>query len=128
MTLYNYCRLTRSLYLVALQPVISISTPSGDNTAGGTYTLVCYVAVSQGSTSQPTITWLDNDVQILAPDSSRTVSAITSEDSNVYSSTLTFNPLSASHAGIYTCRATVDGETLTDTDVVTVQSECAIIS
>ena len=82
------------------------------------YSLVCSVTAP----SQPTFTWLDDGVQI-TPDSSRTVSATTSDGSNGYSSTLTFNPLSASHAGTYTCRATVNGEMAMDTEMVTVQSE-----
>ena len=103
-----------------------IATSSGTNTAGETYSLVCSVTVT-GSTDQPTITWSDDDAQITS-DSSRTVSATTSDGSNGYSSILTFNPLSASHAGNYTCRATaIIGENLMvqdiDTELVTVQSE-----
>ena len=95
-------------------------TPSGTNTAGETYRLMCSVTV-MGSTNQPTITWLDDGVQI-TPDSSRTVSATTGDSSNGYSSTLTFSPLSArSHAGTYTCRATIAALNLTDEDTFTVQ-------
>ena len=57
-------------------PSVSITT-SGTNTAGETYSLVCSVI----ATSQPTITWLDDGVRI-APDTSRTVSATTSDGSN----------------------------------------------
>ena len=91
---------------------------SGTNTAGETYSLVCSVL----SPSEPTITWLDDGVQITS-DSSRTVSATTSEGFNRYSSTLTLNPLSASHAGTYTCRATVNSEMAMDTEIVTIQSK-----
>ena len=83
----------------------SIPTRSDTNTAGETYSLECSVTVT-GSTLQPTITWLGDGVQITS-DSFRTVSATTGAGSNVYSSTLTFNPLSASHAGTYTCRAEI---------------------
>ena len=42
-------------------------------------------------------------------------------------STLTFNPLSASHAGTYTCIATLtSGEMDTDTVMITVRGECRI--
>ena len=37
-------------------------------------------------------------------------------------STLTFDPLSASHNGIYTCRAMVAGGMRTDSEMVIVQS------
>jgi hypothetical protein len=38
-------------------------------------------------------------------------------------STLTFKPLAASHAGIYTCRATMDNATESASRTLTVQSE-----
>ena len=113
--------------------MLSVSiTPFGTNTAGATYSLVCSVTVT-GSTDTPTITWLDDGVEI-ATNSSRTVSSTTSDGSNGYSSTLTFSPLSASHAGTYTCRATVlvDGgmrtNSLSNHEVVdvAVQGECKI--
>ena len=112
--------------LSVMHLVLSLSTPgptvsmtaSGTNTAGETYSLVCSVSAP----SEPTITWLDDGVQITS-DSSRTVSATTRDGSNGYFSTLTFNPLSASYAGTYTCNATVNGEMATDTETVTVQSK-----
>ena len=54
------------------------------------------------------------------------MSATTSDGSNRYFSTLIFNPLSASHAGTYTCTATVGGGMDTDTVIVTVKGECRI--
>ena len=101
-------------------PMVSVSiTPSGTNTAGEAYSLVCSVTVTgHGSTDTPTITWLD-------PMDSQVPSEMVSTTGSM--STLTFNPLSASHAGTYTCRATLtSGEIGTDTEIVTVQSECRI--
>ena len=92
---------------------------SGKNTAGETYSLVCSVTAP----SQPTISWLDDGGMAITPDSSRTVSATTGDISNGYPSTLAFNPLSASHAGTYTCRVTVGSEMATDAEVVSVQSK-----
>ena len=83
---------------------------------------MCSVTVT-GSTDQPTITWLDDGAEITSKSSIRTVSETTSDGSNGYSSTLTFDPLSASHAGTYTCRATVGSDVLTDTEMITTQSE-----
>ena len=77
----------------------SIATPSGTNTAGETYSLVCSVTVT-GSTDQPTITWF-------GPMNNTVSSEIVNTTGSM--STLTFDPLSASHAGTYTCRATVGG-------------------
>ena len=97
-------------------PMVSVSiTPSGTNTAGGTYSLVCSVTVT-GPTDTPTITWLD-------PMNSQVPSEMVSTTGSM--STLTFNPLSTSHAGTYTCRATLtSGEMDTDAMEVTVQGEC----
>ena len=72
-------------------------TASGMNTAGETYSLVCTVTVA-GSTDRPTITWVD-------PMNSTVPSDLINTTGNT--NTLTFNPLSVSHAGNYTCRAMV---------------------
>ena len=98
-------------------------THSGTNTAGQAYSLVCSVTVT-GSTDTPTITWLD-------PMNSQVPSEMVSTTGSM--STLAFNPLSASHAGTYTCRATVtvDGGMQTNANHgavdVTVQGECNIV-
>ena len=81
------------------------------------YSLVCSVTVT-GSSGPPTITWLD-------PVNNTVSSEMVSTTDSV--STLTFNPLSASHAGTYTCIAAVGGEVQTDMKAVTVQSELLIV-
>ena len=89
-------------------------TASGSNTAGETYSLVCSVTVT-GLTDQPTITW-SGPMNNTVPSEMVTTSGSMS--------TLTFNPLSASHAGTYTCRARLDsGDMAMDTEMVTVRSE-----
>ena len=95
---------------------VSITT-SGTNTTGETYSLVCYITVT-GSTDQPTITWLD-------PMNNTVPFEMVSTTGNM--STLTFNPLAASHAGTYTCRAMVGSVVKTASVVVTVQSECCLV-
>ena len=70
-------------------------------TAGESYSLECTVTVT-GSTDQPTITWLD-------PMNNMITSGVETTGSM---STLTFNPLAASHAGIYTCRVVAMSMTL----------------
>ena len=80
---------------------------------------MCSVTAS----TQPTITWLNESVPITA-DSSRTVAATTNDGGERYSSTLILNPLLASHAGIYTCRAILgSGISGAMSQVVTVQSK-----
>ena len=81
-------------------PVAITSSPiisSGTATAGESYSLECTVTVT-GSDDQPTITWL------MGPMDNMITSGVVTNGSM---STLTFNPLSASHAGTYTCRATL---------------------
>ena len=92
-------------------------TPSGTNTAGETYSLVCSVTVT-GSTDTPTITWLD-------PMNSQVPSEMISTTGSM--TTLTFNPLSASHAGTYTCRAILGDAIGAAMEEITVQGECTII-
>ena len=87
-------------------------TPSGDQTAGETYSLECSTVT--GSTD---ITWLDPTNDPITSEMVTTTDSI---------STLTFNPLSAFHAGTYTCRATVGSTMQTATMDVTVESECSV--
>ena len=98
---------------ITVSITVSITT-SGTNTAGETYSLVCSVSTVTGSTDQPTITWLDPMNNPVPPDTTGSMS------------TLTFNPLAASHAGTYTCRATVESAVYTATEVVTVQGKCRV--
>ena len=110
-----FCYLTVDPSLTPTPPSITVSiTTSGTNIAGETYSLECSATVT-GSVDQPTVTWLDS---VNNPVHSEMVTTTGSM------STLTFDPLAASHAGTYTCRATVAGNvTQTDTKVVSVESE-----
>ena len=96
--------------------LVAIAPLSGTNTAGEAYSLKCSATVT-GSTDQPTITWLD-------PMNNPVPSEMVTTTGSM--STLTFNPLSASHAGTYTCRATVGSTMQTATMDVTVESECSV--
>ena len=87
--------------------------PSGSATAGESYTLECTVTVT-GSTDQPAITWL------MGPMNREVTAGIVTTGSV---STLTFNPLAASHAGTYTCRATLGSAMDSASRTITVQSE-----
>ena len=66
----------------------------GTNTVGETYSLVCSATVT-GSNDQLTISWSD-------PMNNPVPSEMVTTTGSM--STLTFNPLSTSHAGTYTCR------------------------
>ena len=76
-----------------------------------------------GSTDQPTITWLDDDVGILSSDPTRMVSAATVNSGGSYFSILTFTPLATSDAGRLMCRVTLGGMTQMETTTVSVNSK-----
>ena len=104
-------------------PSISVLpiTSSGTNTAGESYRLECSVTVT-GSTDTPTITWLDDGVEIPSTDPTRIVSMTTGSPGS-YSSTLMFNPLRASDAGTYTCRTILGSATDSASFDVTVRGK-----
>ena len=94
-----------------LHTVLVSITAGGNPTLGQQYTLTCNVSVSGGS-GAPTVQWV-------GPGSSAPIT--TGGDFTVTSTppyTLTINPLRPSHAGQYTCRATVGSDTGTDSVVV----------
>ena len=96
-------------------------TSSGTATVGERYSLMCSVTLT-GSTDTPTITWMDDGVEIPSTDPTRMVS-MTTGSAGSYTSTLTFNPLAASHAGRYTCRATLGSAMDIASRTVTVQGK-----
>ena len=99
-------------------------TPPGTGTVGESYSLECTVTVTGSTDQPPTITWLDDDVEIPSSDPAITVLGTSGSDGS-YSSRLIFNRLAVSHAGTYTCRATLDSDmdSASTTITVHVQSE-----
>jgi hypothetical protein len=95
--------------IIIIVVIVSVSpiTSSGTATAGESYSLRCTVTVN-GSDDQPMITWL------MGPMNNVITSGVVTTDGM---STLTFNPLSASHAGTYTCRATL-GSIVDSVDII----------
>ena len=102
--------------MYAVEITVSI-TASGINTAGETYSLECSATVS-GSTGQPTITWLDSMNNPVSSEMFATTGSM---------STLTFNPLAASHTGNYTCRAALGYVMQSAARNVIVLSECCLM-
>ena len=87
-------------------------TAGGNPTLGQSYTLTCNVSVASGVTGTPTVLWV-------GPGSSAPIA--TGGDFTVSSTsphTLIINPLRPSHAGQYTCQATVGGDNGTASVVV----------
>ena len=112
---------TVSLPPNSIEIMVSIES-SGTNTAGVTYSLVCSVTVT-GLTDTPTITWLDDGVEIPSTDPTRMVSITTGSPGSGYSSTLMFNPLSVSHAGTYACEASLGSVMGTASRTITLQGK-----
>ena len=125
MTTSELVTTTQAVTTTTPPPPVSVDvapiTFSGTSFAGDIQMLMCSVTVT-GSTEQPTITWMVNDAEISSSDAARTVS-VTSGSAGRYSSTLTFNPLAASHAGTYTCRATLSSAGDVASRAVDVQSK-----
>ena len=96
-------------------------TTTGSVTAGQKYTLECNVSIITGLTDTPTVTWLH-------PNGTESGDSFTiSPDTPPSSSTLTFTPLTISHAGQYTCEGSIESPaldsplTVRETQNVTVQ-------
>ena len=100
---------------VTVTVTVSPITSSGTATAGESYRLECTVTVT-GSNDQPIITWLMGPVNNQIMISSGVVTTGST-------STLTFNPLAASDAGTYICRATLGSAMDSASTTITVQSE-----
>ena len=101
------------LFLAVSAP-LQVSVSLGQNpTLGQPYTLTCNVSVASGF-GIPTVQWM-------GPGSSTPIS--TGGDFTVSSTspyTLTINPLRQSHAGQYTCEATVQNVTITASESLAV--------
>lgn len=80
--------------------------------------------MSSGSTSQvvPTITWLDSNSQLIASigDGTKAISATMMNPNGGYFSTLSFNPLLASDAGLYMCRVIVGSIIMVETVTINI--------
>ena len=85
-------------------------TAGGNPTLGQQYTLTCNVNLASGVTGTPTVQWM-GPVPITGGD-------FTVSSTSPY--TLTINPLRQSHAGQYTCQATVGGDTGTASVMVNI--------
>ena len=104
----------------ASNTVVTISiTTHGDNSAGDIYTLKCSATEAA---DQPTITWLKDG--ILFSDNNAIKTETVNSNDGSYSCNLTFNPLVASHEGMFTCKAVVGGVVRTMSINVTVEGEC----
>ena len=89
-------------------------TVGRNSTLGQQYTLTCNVSVASGVTGTPTVQWVGPSSSApIATGGDFTVSSISPY-------TLTINPLRQSHAGQYTCQATVAGDNGTESIIVNI--------
>ena len=82
---------------------------SGTARAGMIYSLTCTVSKISGLVNSPTATWTTGGVAV-SNGNDITVSTTTSDTSS--SSTLTFEPLTTSHEGIYMCLGSLNSPAL----------------
>ena len=96
-------------------------TAGGNPTLGQRYILTCNVSVASGVNGTPTVQWV-------GPGNSAPI--VTGGDFTVGSTspyTLTINPLRQSHAGQYTCQATVGGDIGTESVIVDIPGTCGYV-
>ena len=89
--------------------VLTLSiTPSGNNTAGEQYQLIC--AVDTSTNNAPNFSWLGPPDGGLLPSGNSDTGMVSDVFSNgipsgfIHSSILQFDPLQSSHEGNYTCQ------------------------
>ena len=116
---FNFKLIFQSLTLIILFCLFSIVgvtiTTIGSPTAGDSYTLKCSVSGTSGPASYQWFGPPNGDS--ITNSSSRIVF------SNSSLTLLEFSPLQVSHAGVYTCRATVNGVVVEHSASVTVNGE-----
>ena len=91
-------------------------TAGGNPTLGQSYTLTCNVNVASGVTGTPTVLWMRSGSS--TPITTGGDFTVTNTSTTSY--ILTINPLRQSHAGQYTCQATVGGDTGTGSAIVNI--------
>ena len=102
----------------SLTVLVSI-TAGGNAILGLQYTLICSVNVTSGVTGTPTVQWMGPGSSVpIATGGDFTVS-------NTPPHILTMNPLRQSHAGQYTCQATVGDDTVVASMTVDIAGTCA---
>ena len=107
---------------------VTITQSYGTCIAGENYGLECSVSVTGSIAAEAQsilITWLDDAGTSEINSPSVTTGMVTSSSAGSYSSTLTFNPLTTSHAGTYTCGAILGDAEDTASKNVTMQSTCS---
>ena len=112
----------KSSHSTALTAPVVVITTTGTPTAGAMFTLTCNVTVVEGLIVPPTIEWVDAGGMIIASDEDGIIvnNAVSTLD-------LVFNPLNTSHGGEYTCRATINIQSINITNLLNSHSQNVIV-
>ena len=88
-------------------PEVTIQT-SGSSTAGGTHTLSCTTTIAAGLPGNPSVSlnWFGPSGTAVTSGSGITLGTQATQGTTT-TLTLTFNPVRVTHAGGYTCQATL---------------------
>ncbi len=103
------------LFLPLVDPVTVTVSPYEIPTAGESFSLICTVSLAEGDSLIGAVQWMGPD--------GVPVSRTHQTKTNIYISTLEFNPVMTSHGGEYICQATSSAGTMMDATLLTVQSE-----
>ena len=95
--------------------MVAINTTSTP-TAEDVFTLSCTVTVVEGLVVQPNVEWVDSESIVEGAGTVMT-------KGRVFTLDLVFNPLHTSHGGQYTCRATINIESINITNLLNSSSQ-----
>ena len=94
---------------------------AGAPTAGHSLNLTC-TAILNGTIGSPTIEWLSPNNSPVSNSGTITVGNVIMVNNSAYERTLVFSSVHTSHAGQYTCRATLDQASATNSTELSVKS------
>ena len=94
---------------------------AGAPTAEQSFNLTC-TAILNDITGSPTIQWLDSNSNPISNNSNFTVENIIMVNDSAYERTLVFSSVHTSHAGQYTCRATLGEASAANSTELSVKS------
>lgn len=91
-----------------IPPILNIEV-EGDSVAGQAFTLVCRITLPDGLSTEPQISWLSPQGDVLTSEGELTVGSqpVLGNPSRLVTYVTQFSPLLTSHGGTYTCQATV---------------------
>ena len=91
-----------------IAPILNVEV-EGDPVAGQAFTLVCRITLPDGLSTEPQISWLSPQGDVLTSEGELTVGSqpVLGNPSRLVTYVTQFSPLLTSHGGTYTCQVTV---------------------